>query len=61
MTKVFVVTADAVTDTAGEVLDYGHVVGVRATLEEADALVKATVGTSYWHKEYDYTVDEFEI
>ncbi len=59
--KVWILSADTITDLEGEVLDAGGVLGIYSTHAAADRDLKATVGTSYWHKEYDYTIEEYEV
>ena len=57
---VFVVTADAISDVANEMLDSGGVRGVFLTVEKANDYVDTVVET-YMHKRCDYTITEVTV
>jgi len=57
---VFVVTADAISDVANEMLDSGGVRGVFLTVEKANDYVDTVVET-YMHKRGDYTITEVTV
>jgi hypothetical protein len=55
--KIFVVTADTVTDVSGEVFSEGFVLGAYAAEGEAYEAIKAE-GENYARKSTDYTITE---
>jgi len=57
---VFVVTADAVTDVANEMLDGGEVRGVFYTIEGADSYID-TVAETYTHRRRDYSITKMTV
>ena len=57
---VFVVTADAVSDVANEMLDSGGVRAVFSTVEKANDYIDTVVET-YMHKRSDYTITEMTV
>lgn len=60
MARVFVVSTNAVTDIAGELLDSGEVVAAFDSLEKAYAYIDS-VEETYLHKRCDYDVTELDI
>lgn len=59
--KIFVVSADAVTDScSGEMLDSGSVMAAFDTVEKANDYIDNVVET-YTHKRYDYTITELDV
>lgn len=58
--NIYVLTANDVTDCAGDMMESGYVVGVFDTLELAEAAL-AECGENYMRKSSDYSIDEFEV
>jgi hypothetical protein len=58
--KVYVVTADTVTDCSGEVFSSGYVVGTFSSYEKADEAIEA-ISENYTRKHRDYDIEEFEM
>ena len=58
--KVYVVTADTVTDCSGEVFSSGYVVGTFSSYEKADEAIEA-IAENYARKHSDYDIEEFEM
>lgn len=60
-TFVYVVTADAITDVKGELMQSGYVVGVYSTEEKADEAIDKDCAASSIRRRWDYNIDEMEI
>ena len=60
MTKVYVVSQDAIADVEGEMLDYGRVVAVFTSSLSANHYID-NVEDTYYHRRTDYTVTEMDL
>lgn len=58
MTKVWVLSAITVEDTEGSVIDTGHVIGVYATEELAEAAKQRRIG---FRKDHDFSIENLEV
>jgi hypothetical protein len=58
--KVYVVTADTVTDCSGEVFSDGYVIGTFSSYEKASSAIEA-IEENYTRKRRDYDIEEFEV
>jgi len=58
--KVYVLTADTMTDCSGELFSNGHVVGTFSSHEKANEALEA-IAENYTRKHSDYDIEEFEM
>ena len=60
MTKVYIVSQDAISDSFGELMDSGGVVAVFTSVDSANHYID-NVKETYMHRRYDYTVTELDL
>ena len=57
---VFIITADAIADVSGEMIDSDYVVAVTSSLKDANEFID-NIEETYMRKRYDYTITEMKI